>query len=48
MTSVLDYAPLHSITDFFGESDKFIEQLPKDIYRVTKVPEFDLSIPPTT
>jgi len=47
MTSVLDYAPLHSISDFFGENDKFIEQLSKDIYHVTNVPEF-LSIQANT
>ena len=47
MTSELDYAPLHSKSDFFGDSDKFIEQLTKDIYHVTKVSEF-LSIPVDT
>ena len=49
MPSILDYAPLHAIFDFFGKNDNFIEQLPKkNIYHVKKVPEFDWSIPPTT
>ena len=34
--------------NFFGKNANFIEQLPKkNIYHVKKMPEFDLSIPPS-
>ena len=48
MPTIQDNAPEHRIFDFFGKNDNFDEQLPKkEIYQVKKVPEFDLSSPPT-
>ena len=48
MPSVLGYAPLHSIFDFVGKNYNFKEQFSKkEIYRLKKQPDFDLSIPPT-
>ena len=48
MPTMVDYAPLHGIFEFFGKNCNFNEHFPKkEIYQMKKEPDFDLSIPPS-
>ena len=48
MPTMVDYAPLHGIFEFFGKNCNFNEHFPKEeIYQKEKEPDFDLSIPPS-